>query len=69
MNNMGWMYQNGLGVERDILAAIEMYTKAPEAGNSTAMVNLGNIYEDGLLNGEPDYNKCFTWYRAAAERE
>ncbi|MCC8196540.1 MAG: hypothetical protein LIO49_07060 [Ruminococcus sp.] len=40
--------------------------KAADAGNSIAMINLGNIYEYGEL-GEPDYKKCFIWYKKAAE--
>jgi len=35
---------NGLGTERDVEGALELYTKSAEAGNSPAMFRLGCIY-------------------------
>ena len=47
-NDIGWDLQNGLTAGTpDPDAAIEKYEKAVECGNTTAMVNLGNIYRNG----------------------
>ena len=57
-----------MGVEEDIQQAIKFYLEAAEKGNATAQVNLGNIYEFGMLDGDPNPELCFQWYRAAAEQ-
>lgn len=44
LNNLAWLMLNGFGIEQNIPRAIELFTKAAEAGDTTAMVNLGNIY-------------------------
>ncbi len=66
INNTGWMYQNGLGVEQNPEQAKTFYELAAEGGCTAAMVNLGNLYQFGTL-GEPDYDQCFRWYQKAAE--
>lgn len=58
-NNRGWELQTR--EKPDIEGAISWYEKAAELGNSTAMVNLGNVYE---ARGE--LRKAFDWYRDAA---
>ncbi len=65
-NNLGWLYLNGFGVDKDIPLAIELFTKAAKAGNTTAMVNLGSIYE-GDWGNTPDYKQALKWYKKAAE--
>ena len=59
-NNRGWELQTRQ--KPDLKKAISWYKKAAELGNSTAMVNLGNIYED---QGAP--REAFEWYRDAAD--
>ena len=39
---------NGVGVEKDPVKAVELYTKAAEAGNARAQCNLGWCYENGV---------------------
>lgn len=46
--NLGLMFHNGWGVERDLKQAHEWYTHAANQGNTDAMYNLGVMY----LNGE-----------------
>ena len=41
-NNLGCMYQNGLGVEQDDAKAMEWYQKAAEQGHTAAQSNLGS---------------------------
>src|SRR5436190_1260196 len=47
-NNLGYMYQNGLGVEKDYMKAIEYYQLSAEQNNAAAQNNLGHMYQNGL---------------------
>lgn len=67
LNNLAWLMLNGFGIEQNIPRAIELFTKAAEAGDTTAMVNLGNIYEFPLSGEAPDYRRAIRWYKQAAE--
>ncbi len=60
-NNLGWMYQRGLGVEKDTKKALEYYQKAADKGDAAAMVNIGNYYE-----ALKDYKEAGKWYLLAA---
>ncbi len=66
LNSLGWLTQNGLGTEKDVEEARYLYLAAAMRGNTTAMVNLGNGYEQGLFDGEPNYHKAVRWYWKAA---
>jgi len=60
------MYRKGQGVAKDYTKALEWYLKAAEAGNSTAMNNIGWMYQK--VQGFPkDYTKALEWYLKAAE--
>ena len=63
MNNIGWLYLNGLGVNRNLKAAVEWFEKAAQRGNTRAMINLGNVCEEYGLDGEgnPDYKGAMRW--------
>ena len=68
-NSMGFYYQNGLGVEQNEPAAIELYTVAAGAGGDGAPVaayNLGDLYEKGSGGETPDKTKALEWYKKAA---
>lgn len=67
LNCTGGMYLNGFGVPKDVSLAIEYFLRAEEAGNITAMINLGNIYENGEDNIDIDYTKALAWYKKAME--
>ena len=57
LNNEGWrLHQEGREDE-----AAEWYQEAARFGNTTAMVNLGNNYEN-----REDYEKAYEWYLEAA---
>ena len=67
MNEIGYMYQMGRGVEQDYAKAFEWYEKAVGEGNSDAMANMGFLYHYG--NGvEQDYAKAFECYEKAADK-
>jgi TPR repeat protein len=64
-NNLGHMYEKGLGVEKDYKRAREWYQKAADQGYPRAQCNLGRMY-DGGLGVEKDYKRAREWYQKAA---
>ena len=63
---LGWAFENGLGVPRDPITAARWYGKAIDAGNTNALNNLGYLYANGT--GVPrDENRAVALYRQAAE--
>jgi TPR repeat protein len=65
MNDLGFFYANGIGVEKNYAKAREWYEKAAAKGETAAMSNLGNLYAHGL-GGARDYGKAREWYEKAA---
>ncbi|MGD9728509.1 MAG: tetratricopeptide repeat protein [Nitrospiraceae bacterium] len=62
---LGVMYDLGQGVPQDLQQAVRWYTKAAEAGHTTAQLNLGVMYANG--QGVPqDYRQAMHWYTKAA---
>lgn len=64
-NNVGQIYERGLGLPPDYLVAAQWYRKAAEQGFSQAQINLGNLYEKGL-GVERDPVAALNWYRRAS---
>lgn len=60
MNNLGWLYHNGMGVEADDDKARSYFEQAADKGCTLAMINLGNLGEDA-----EDYEDAYKWYRMA----
>lgn len=66
-NNLGWLYHNGLGVKKNIKKAEEYYFMAAMHGETTAMINLANIYEFNEKHLDKiDWKTARTWYQRAA---
>lgn len=65
--SMGWLYQAGLGVDKDEAKAFVLYKKAAEQNNAVAQNNLGVMYENGIAV-EPDFKKARYWYKLSAEQ-
>jgi TPR repeat protein len=65
MTNLGYVYENGYGVEKDHKEAITWYRKAAEAGDAQGMNNLGYMYGNGY-GVDKDYKQAVIWYRKAA---
>ena len=64
---IGWMYNEGKGVGKNITEALKWYRLAAVQGNASAQYNLGVMYEKG--NGVlKDYAEALKWYRLAAEQ-
>lgn len=47
LNNLGSLYFNGIGVEKNIPLALSLFEKASELGNENAAINLAFIYLTG----------------------
>lgn len=48
LNNLGLMYEFGIGIEPDILMAVQSFKAAASLDNPSAHYNLGRMYEKGL---------------------
>ena len=66
-NNLGVMYNKGLGVSEDYAEAVKWYRLAADQGYADAQCNLGVMYDNG--QGVPqDYAEAVKWYRLAADQ-
>jgi TPR repeat protein len=63
-NNLGYMYQNGLGVQTDYAQALQWYRKSTAQGNSLAENNLGYMYQNGF-GVKKDEAQAQRWYQKA----
>lgn len=66
MHDLGWMYDNGKGVEEDKDKAMEYYRKAYDRQGKAAgraACNIGNLYEETYR----EYEKALEWYRHGAD--
>jgi TPR repeat protein len=64
--DLGLMYERGLGIARDSVAALRLYRSAAARGSPRGMSAVGRSYEQGI--GVPrDYARARRWYRRAAD--
>ncbi|MDQ3561104.1 MAG: SEL1-like repeat protein, partial [Pseudomonadota bacterium] len=63
---LGSIYEKGLGVAKDLPAAMDWYGRAADAGNVKAMHNLAVLYAEGA-GGEPDLERAARLFRQAGE--
>jgi hypothetical protein len=66
MNEIGYMYLWGDGVEQDYATAMEWFEKSADLGNKDAMSNIAYAYSEGL-GVEQDYAKAMEWYEESAD--
>ena len=59
------MMFNGIGMDRDIKGAAELYSKAGEAGNIPALFRLGGIYSE--VEEMEDLPRAFSYMKRCAE--
>lgn len=64
---LAYIFDKGLGVPKDPVAAQQWYTASAEQGNADAQYMLGQFYQLGEL-GEPDYSLAKEWYQKAAAK-
>lgn len=63
--NLGTIYDQGLGVDKDPAQAALWFRKAAEAGNRDATFQLAMMYENGRGVSQ-DQKQALDWYRKAA---
>lgn len=66
MNNLGYMYYRGEGVDMDYETAMDWFMKAADNGSPEAMGNIASMYRYGY-GCEPDFDLALSWYEKAAE--
>ncbi len=62
------MYHLGLGLERDVLEAVEYYKKSAEQGYGVASNNLAGIFTFGDRGIAIDRTEAEKWYQKAREQ-
>lgn len=67
MNNLGWMYQNGFGITKDLNEAVKWYRMSAEHGDPVGQLDLGGLYSSGK-GVTQDYAEAMKWYRMAADQ-
>ena len=65
--NIGWLYHQGLSVEKDLEKAAEWYRKAAEQEYVIAQHNLGTMYEHGW-GIEQSYAEAVKWYQFGVDK-
>lgn len=65
---IGNMYDLGLGLERDILEAVEWYRKSAEQGYGLASNNLGTIFKSGREGIPMERVESNKWYQKARDQ-
>ena len=66
MNNLGYLYQWGRGVDQDFAKAMELYEQAAALGDPYAFNNLGKMYQHGQ-GIRRNYTEAVQWFQRAAE--
>ena len=67
-NNVGYMYEEGLGVPQNYLLAMNWYRQAADAGLSEAQHNMGMLYHHGYGVAE-NLGEAFRWFKMAADQD
>ena len=67
-NNIGYMYEGGLGVPQNYLMAMNWYRQAADSGLAEAQHNMGMLYHQGYGVAE-NFTEAFRWFKMAADQE
>lgn len=65
--NLGVLYYDGIGTERNYKEALKWFRMAAEQGDPDAQNNIGIMYYHGHGVGK-NYSQAFHWYNLAAEQ-
>ena len=66
MNNLAYLYFNGMGTERRTVDAVALWRVAAYAGQSESQWHLGYAYEQGI-GVDKDLVAAYAWYGCAVE--
>ncbi len=64
IHQLGVLYSEGLGVDKDPKKALDCYLKAGGLGDAASYLAAGTLYESGDL-GKPDFGKALEYFRMA----
>ena len=67
-NNVGYMYEEGLGVPQNYLLAMNWYRQAADNELAQAQHNMGMLYHHGYGVAQ-NLGEAFRWFKMAAEQE
>jgi len=67
LNNIGFLYLNGLGVEKNINKAEEYWILAAEKGDDKSQMNLVNLYQSNQYQ-KLDYSKAIFYCELASKQ-
>ena len=65
--NLGYMYQNAFGIDKDYAEAAKWYGKAADQGYALGYSNLGVMYENGF-GVTASNDEAFRLYKKAADK-
>ena len=65
--NVGLIYANGKGVQKNLAKAKKWYEKAAKQGNGPAQYNLARLYHAAGESDAHGYEKARYWYEKAVE--
>lgn len=66
-NNLGYLYQHGLGLPQNDEEAFRWYKKAAEGGLGWGKDSIARCYRDGVGVAK-DVSRAYTWFQLAAEQ-
>lgn len=64
--NLGLLYENGLGVKKDLKSAMKLYELASKQGHPKAIFNLGVFYAQGLGGVEKNFQQARKLFEQAS---
>ena len=67
MNNIGLLFANGNGFEKDPAKAFDWWFQSAFLGDAWAMNSIGDCYERGF-GVAINYEHAYTWYSSAAQQ-
>jgi len=67
-DNLGWCFENGIGVDKNVQKAVELYQEAVKQKNVFAYVSLGLCYKKGI-GVEKNIPKAIELFQRAAEQK
>lgn len=62
------LYENGVGLEKDLATALNLLGMSARSGNRIAMHDLGHYHATGTAMAEPDIVGAVKWFQEAADR-
>jgi TPR repeat protein len=65
---LGFLFENGSGVPKDLGTALKYYVSAANQGDATAQMRAAYLYEQNVDEKVDGQNEARKWYKAAAQK-